>query len=54
MTERTDVEAMDQRCAICPFCQEHGLDAIGLKKHLVMWCATFKRLPPLQTPFYGW
>lgn len=52
-TRPADGEAMDQRCAICPFCQETGFDAIGLKKHLMLWCLIFKQLPPLQRPFYG-
>ena len=53
MTDSRDVEAMDTRCEVCPFCQEKNLNAIGLKKHLMMWCATFRNLPPIQRPFYG-
>ena len=53
MIDFKDVEAMNKRCGVCPFCQENGFDAIGLKKHLVMWCATFKNLPPIYRPFYG-
>lgn len=28
----------------CPFCEEKGFDAVGLKSHLLRWCEEFEHV----------
>lgn len=30
---------------ICPFCNEDGFDAVGLKAHFYRWCEVFGTIP---------